>query len=94
MNLLTKQKDSQTQKTNLWLPKRKGGICQKLGINIHTLKKITSEDLLYNKGNDTQHYVKTSKRRESDIYTCMCNITESLWCSPETKGYCKSTILQ
>ena len=25
MNLLSKQKDSQTQKTNLWLPKGKGG---------------------------------------------------------------------
>ena len=25
MNLFTKQKDSQTQKTNLWLPKGKGG---------------------------------------------------------------------
>ena len=31
MNLFTKQKDSQTQKTNLWLPKRKGGERDKLG---------------------------------------------------------------
>ena len=32
INFLTKQTDSQTQKTNLWLPKGEGGERDKLGV--------------------------------------------------------------
>ena len=46
--------DLQTQKINLWLPKREGegGINQEFGINIYTLlytKQINDKDLLYNR---------------------------------------------
>ena len=56
--------DSQTLKTNLWLPKGKGGggINQELGVNIHILlyiKSITNKDLLYSTGNYTQYSVIT-----------------------------------
>ena len=42
--------DSQTQKTNLWLPK--WGINKEFGINIYTqhVKQITNKDVLFKKG--------------------------------------------
>ena len=51
--------DPQTQKTNLWLSKGKGGgegINQEFGISMYTLlyiliKKVTDKDLLYSTGN-------------------------------------------
>ena len=54
--------DSQRQKTNLWLPKGKGGrgINQKFGINVYTLqymKQITNRDLLYSTENYIQYLV-------------------------------------
>ena len=57
--------NSQTQKTNLWLPKGKGvggGKNQEVGININTLlyiKQISSKDLLYSTGNSTQYSIIT-----------------------------------
>ena len=88
--------DSQTQKTNLWLPKGKGGINQELGIKIYTLlyiKYITNKDLLYSTGNYIQYLVITYNGRECRkriyifiyiyIYIYVC-ITESLCCIPET----------
>ena len=65
MSLYTKQKYTQIQKTNLWLPKEGGRIRrikQEFGININTLqyvKQIMNKDLLYSPGNYTQH-----------MYTC------------------------
>ena len=52
------QVESETQKTNLWLPKGKGdgGINQEFGININTLlyiKQKTNKDLLEKTGNYT-----------------------------------------
>ena len=54
--------DSQTSKTNLWLPKWKSGERDKLGvgINIYTLlyiKQIIKKDLLYSTGNYIQYLV-------------------------------------
>ena len=63
MNLYVKQTDSQTQKTNLWLPKGKGrgeGINQGYEINrcaLLYIKQISNKDLLYNTENDIQHLV-------------------------------------
>ena len=56
--------DSQTSKTNLWLPKweRGGGINWEIGTDIYTLlyiKQITNKDLLYSTGNYTQYSVMT-----------------------------------
>ena len=80
--------DSQAQKTNLWLPKGKGGVGRginhKFGINIYTLlyiKQITNKDLLHSTGN-YKYFVITYKGKESEkeyIY-----INESLCCTPET----------
>ena len=81
--------DSQTQETNLWLPKGKGrGEGQtnfEFGINRYRLlymKQITNKDLLYSTGNYSQHPVKNHNGKEYKkeyIY-----ITESLCCTPET----------
>ena len=54
--------DSQTQKTDLWLPKGKGweGINWEFGINRYTplyIKYINNKDLLYSTGNSAQYYV-------------------------------------
>ena len=54
--------NSQTQKTNLWLQKGKGGGRDKLGAwdwHILYLKWITNKDLLFSTGNSTQYYVIT-----------------------------------
>ena len=63
MNLFTKQKESQMQKTNLWLPGGKeGGINWKIGIDIYTLlciKQITTKDLLYSMVNSTRYSAMT-----------------------------------
>ena len=72
MNLFTKQKDSQTQETKLWLPKGKGGegeINQEFGINIQALlyiRQINNKDLLQSTGNSTQYSVITYMGKESD----------------------------
>ena len=57
--------DSQTQKTNLWLPGARlggGGIVREFGIDMYTLlyfKWIINKDLLYSTGNSAQYYVTT-----------------------------------
>ena len=66
--------DSQTQKTNLWLPKGKGeeGINKEFGIKIYILldtKQITNKGLLYKTGNYTQCLVITYHGKESLCYT-------------------------
>ena len=73
MNLFTKQIDidSQTQKTNLWLPKGngRGGIKQEFGINRYTLlyiKLINSKDLLQSTGNYIQYLVIIYNGKESE----------------------------
>ena len=57
MNLHNTEIDPQTQKTNLWLPKGKGGgINQEFGVKIYTvlyIKQITNKDLLQSTGNYT-----------------------------------------
>ena len=62
--------ESQTQKTNLLLPKGKGVgvINQEFGINRYTLlgiKQITNKDLLYSTGIYIQYSVKTYMGIES-----------------------------
>ena len=72
--------DSQTQKTNLWLPKRKGGggrINSEFGINRYTLLfiKQINKDLLYSTGNYIQYLVITYNGQESEkeyTYVCVC----------------------
>ena len=78
--------DSETQKTNLWLPKwrgREGGTNQEYRINRYKLlyiKQISNKDSLYNTGNYIQYLVITYDGIESEkIY-----ITESLCCTHET----------
>ena len=68
------ERDSQTQKTNLWLPKQKevgrGWISQEFGRDIHTLLPITqinNKDLLYRTGNSTQYFVIIYNGKESEI---------------------------
>ena len=64
--------DSQTQKTNLWLPKGKGsggGINQEYGIERYILlyvKQISNKDLLYSTGNYIQYLVITYNGKESE----------------------------
>ena len=66
-NALTHKTERDSQKTNLWLSKRKGrgaGINQEVGINVYTLlyiTQITNKDLLFRSGNYTQHFVITYK---------------------------------
>ena len=58
------------QKTNLWLPKGKGGeINQEFEINVYTLlyiKQITNKDRLYSTGNYTQYFVIMYRGKESE----------------------------
>ena len=99
MNLLPKQKDSQTQKTDLELPKGKkgggAGINQEFGIKIYILlyrKQITNKDLLYTTENYIQYLIITYNGKESKkeyIYVYMYThtyifLTELLCCTPET----------
>ena len=67
MNLLTKQKQTQTLKTNLWLPKGKGG-GREFGTGTCTLlymELMVNRDLLYSTGNSTQYSVITYIGKES-----------------------------
>ena len=63
--------ESQTQKTNLWLPKEKGvggGINQEFGISRYKLlyiKQINNNVLLYSTRNSTQYSVMTYMGKES-----------------------------
>ena len=80
--------DAQTQKTNLWLPKGKGGDKLEHGINKCTLpyiKQINNKDLLQSTGNYIQYLVINYNGKESEKKNIMhiC-ITESLCCTPET----------
>ena len=73
MNIFTKQKDTQTWKTNLWLPKGKveGKINKECGINRYILlyvKQINME-VLYSTGNYIQYLVIISNVKESEKYT-------------------------
>ena len=64
--------DSQTSKTNLWLPKgKRGGGRDKLGVwdqQIHTTiyKTDNQQDLLYSTGSFTQYSVITYMGKESE----------------------------
>ena len=62
--------DSQTQKTNLWLPKGKGGgINWVLGINRYALQyiiQINKKALLYSTGNHIQHILITYNGKETE----------------------------
>ena len=64
--------DSQTQKTNLWLPKRVVGgreINQEFGINIYTLlhiKEVNNKDLQYSTGNCIQYLATSYSGKESE----------------------------
>ena len=53
--------DTQTQKMNLWLPRRKGGKEVQIGnfgLTYTHLKQITNKDPLYSTGNSAQYFVK------------------------------------
>ena len=69
MNLFTKQTDSQTEKTDLWLTWKGGwGVInqQEFGINSYThyyIYKI-NKDLLYSTGNYIQYLVITYNGKE------------------------------
>ena len=71
MNLVTKQKQSQMQKTNLWLPDDKGGgINWEIGIDIYTLlyiKQVTNKNLQYSTGNSTQYSVMAYMGKGSKV---------------------------
>ena len=82
--------DSETQKTDLRLPKGKGGggwINQEFGISRHKLlyiKQINNKVLLYSIGNDIQYPVINWNGKEyEEEYVYLC-ITESLCCTLET----------
>ena len=66
MNLFTKQKHSQTQRTNLWLPGGKGGLWEMIDCEPEAdmyilvyLKQITNKDLLYSTVDSAQDSVIT-----------------------------------
>ena len=69
--------DSQTQKTNLWVPKGKvwgWGINREFGIKRYTLlyiKWIINKDLLYSTGNYIQCLIVTYNGKESEK-ECVC----------------------
>ena len=78
MNLYIKQKQTHRQKTNLWLPKGKGGggVNQEFGINRYKLLyiiQINNKDLLYSTGNYIQYLVITYNEKEYEKeYRYMC----------------------
>ena len=63
MNLFTKQKDSQTQKTTLWLPKGKDGGRDKLGVWDQQIQ-ITIYEIDKQQGPTVQH---------RELYSISCN---------------------
>ena len=71
--------DSQTQKTEVWLPKgiARGAKNQEFGINRYTLlyiKQVNNNELRYSTGNYTQYLVITYNGKESEnIYIHMYN---------------------
>ena len=83
----TKQKDSQTQKTNMVNIGEggKGGIDQELGINRYKLLYIKQikKLLLYSTGNYIQYPVINYNGIEYEKNTFFCK-TESLCCTSET----------
>ena len=90
-NELIYKTDSQTQKTNLWLPKGKGK--DKLGVwdwQIQTtIYKINSKDLLYGTGNYTQYpVINHNGKKKKYIYLSHFAVYKKLM------QHYKSTILQ
>ena len=69
MNFSPKQRDSQTQETNIVTKEGVGAVLnQEVGINIYIIlyiKQITNKDLPYSTGNYTQYFVITYKGKES-----------------------------
>ena len=73
-NFFTKQKQTQTSKTNLWLSKGKHGVGGKgsvrsLGlmyIYFHMKNKITNNNLLYHTGSSAQYSVIIYMGKESE----------------------------
>ena len=64
-NIYKTVKDSQTQKTNLWLPKGKGqGINQEYEINRYIL--LYTNDLPYSTGNYIQYLIIIYNGKESN----------------------------
>ena len=74
MNVFTKQKQTQTKKTNYSLPKRMGGWGvekqgrDKLGAWDYYIKQICNKELLYSTGNDIQYIAILYNEEESDIF--------------------------
>ena len=85
--------DSQTQKTNLWSPKGKGGEreIRSMGLTfILYIKQINNKDLLCSTGNYIQYRIITYNGKESGkkyIYMKLNHFAVHL-------KHCKSTILQ
>ena len=85
MNLFTKQKQTDRQKTNMVIKgeQRNGGINQEYGINRYItlyIKQINNKDLLYTTGNYIQYLVKTYNEKESEkayVYKSVCYILET-----------------
>ena len=72
--------DSQTEKTNSWLPKGKGG---RWGAQISSLGL---KDLLYSTGNYTQHFIIIYKGKQSEKEYTHTHTTESPCCIPKTNS--------
>ena len=55
--------ETEMQRINIWTPRGEevGGMNWEIGIDI---KQVTSENLLYNSGNSTQHFVVTEMGRK------------------------------
>ena len=71
--------DSQTEKTNVWLPEGKEWREEEeFGVNRYTvlgIKQINNKDLLYRLGNSIQYLVITYNRKEPEkecVCVCVC----------------------
>ena len=88
--------DSRTQKTNLWLPNRKGsegGINQEFRISRYKLlyiKQVNNKDLLYSIGNYIQYPVINHNGKDMYIYLQLNHFAVH----QKLTHRCKSTILQ
>ena len=75
--IASRNEKSQASKTNLWLPKGKGGE-RAFGINRNTrlyTRQVTNKDLLYSTENSTQHpaITYTGNNLKSNGYVYMCD---------------------
>ena len=83
MNVFTKQKQTQTKKTNSSLPKRMGGEGvekqrrDKLGVWDYYIKQIYNRELLYSTGNYIQYIAIIYNEKKSEKEYIYIYITET-----------------